>query len=356
MYSAKIVPPNAQKAVSAQVCLSSGTSGETTPQRAGASRTRAVGLASTRPPTHETMGAGVSRALMGPPGKRYEMVIDAAIDKARTAAESKRKEEEKLGMHPWMKPAHLRPDACVSPGRLTRRLSAAKNLPGALPLPAREKALAMALKAQQAVVAKANRVALTKRAKSKKGFSYTAYGLSQLEALLTYITLVDVQYLVALAEAGGVVPRWQDVPQEARIDTADAWRLRSCKIVPILVLSCPWLDAHHPDSRGATLRRLLPVLRACRDEARRAGPHATFGVFWDYMSLPQKRTISCPEGTDDRSAVEYARFKEGMVMAARRAPRCALPRAFPASPCLLAHQYGVLAAASTCTRTPSCWR
>ena len=76
--------------------------------------------------------------------------------------------------------------------------------------------------------------------------------------------MIDVNYLIALGESGGVVPGWQDVPVAARINAANVWRLRGYNNlgVPILVLSYPWLDRHHPDKHGATLRRILPILRA----------------------------------------------------------------------------------------------
>ena len=117
--------------------------------------------------------------------------------------------------------------------------------------------------------------------------------------------------------------------------------------MPILVLSYPWLDRHHPDKHGATLRRILPILRACREQAlkpphggdRGGGVHCTFGVFWDYMSLPQGA---------DRSEAEYARFKQGLAtMAACAAPRAPRTRAS-------AHPARLAPAAFTCTRTFSC--
>ena len=80
------------------------------------------------------------------------------------------------------------------------------------------------------------------------------------------------QRVAVLGEAGGVVPRWQDVPAAARINAASVWRLRcwgQMYSLPVLVLSYPWLDRHHPDKHGATLRRILPILRACRQQAQR---------------------------------------------------------------------------------------
>ena len=165
------------------------------------------------------------------------------------------------------------------------------------------------------------KLAATPDEKAKEG-ACVNYGLRQLEPLLANITLIDVRYLIALGKAGGVVPRWQDVPDAARIDAASAWRLRSYvspgfPSLPILVLSYPWLDRHHPDKHGATLRRILPILRACRNAAQESSVHCTFGVFWDYMSLPQGSWVDGGNGVeawvDDRSEAEGVRFSQGLA-------------------------------------------
>ena len=193
--------------------------------------------------------------------------------------------------------------------------------------------------------------------KAKEGHEYmNCCGGPLLEPLLEHTDLIDVNYLIALAEAGGVVPAWRDVPDCARINGANVWRLRCWNemySLPVLVLSCarprhapclvpamtttarpptarahrrpppraprrhtdPWLDKEHPDRLGETLRRILPILRACRDKAREFGEHATVGVLWDYLSLPQGA---------DRTEAELARFGKGL--------RCARLSAASASP------------------------
>ena len=55
--------------------------------------------------------------------------------------------------------------------------------------------------------------------------------------LVEGVTLVDAQYLVALSEAGGVVPSWVDVPECARIGRETLWRLQ-WSTDGVLVLSC----------------------------------------------------------------------------------------------------------------------
>ena len=39
--------------------------------------------------------------------------------------------------------------------------------------------------------------------------------------------LIDLRYVVPLIEAGGVMPRWQDLPKSARITVHNLWRLNT---------------------------------------------------------------------------------------------------------------------------------
>ena len=77
--------------------------------------------------------------------------------------------------------------------------------------------------------------------KAKVGDEYKAFGGRALEPLFEHTDLVDVNYLIGLAQAGGVVPSWSDLPDCAKINTANLWRLRCWNTpfsLPILVLSC----------------------------------------------------------------------------------------------------------------------
>ena len=125
------------------------------------------------------------------------------------------------------------------------------------------KAAAKALRIITKVVAKANALAPDERPKDKHG-RWSRFGGAWLEPLLEHTTLIDARYLLALADAGGIVPRWQELPEAARITPANVWRLKAAAgfQLPVLVLSYPWLDKDHPDRMGETLRRVAPVLRA----------------------------------------------------------------------------------------------
>ena len=116
-----------------------------------------------------------------------------------------------------------------------------------------------------------------------------------IEPLLAHTPLIDLEYLVALAEGGGVMPCGrQNVPPAAFITKRNLWRLKlwgTAKLkgsLGVLVLSYPWLDWFHPDRLGAQLRRLLPFLKAMLTEAKRDSPHCTVGVMIDFLCLPQK--------------------------------------------------------------------
>ena len=127
-----------------------------------------------------------------------------------------------------------------------------------------------------------------------------------IESLLEDADLIDLNYVIELLSAGGIVPRWQDVPDSARINHTNIWRLRCWaqgSSVAVLVLSYPWLDAEHPDRVGAQLRRLLPIFRVLLDAARVRNKGGTVGLMMDFMSLPQK-PFRAPE--------ELARFKRAL--------------------------------------------
>ena len=126
-----------------------------------------------------------------------------------------------------------------------------------------------------------------------------------IEALLKHTDLVDLGYLIQLIELGGIVPRWQDLPEVAKINRSNCWRLKtwSTNGLAVLVLSYPWLERAHPDPLGETLTCLLPFFRTMHSEAVTHHPFATVGVLMDYMCLPQKPY---------RDSSEQERFKCGL--------------------------------------------
>jgi hypothetical protein len=212
--------------------------------------------------------------------KEHTARREAAERAKLNAAEAKRREEirysreAKVALSLLSRPELISEAAAVAEAAQDARVAAAAALPDAIKL-----------------------------ARPGNGL-WDQFGGSQVEELLDDVDLVDGRWLVDLAEAGGVVPRGQDVPPSARIRRQGAWRLsfswHEYDSLPVLVLSYPWLDKEHPDRLGEQLRRVAPFLRALLSAC--ASEHGTVGVMWDFCSLPQA----------PRTADESDRFRRGL--------------------------------------------
>ena len=82
-------------------------------------------------------------------------------------------------------------------------------------------------------------------------------GGPQLEEMVQKMDLIDLRYVVPLIEAGGVMPRWQDLPKSARITVHNLWRLNTMmdfglKLLAVLVLSYPWRASPRKSQTHAT--------------------------------------------------------------------------------------------------------
>ena len=148
-------------------------------------------------------------------------------------------------------------------------------------------------------------------AADEDGAWWDQLGGGAIESLVDHTPLLDLEYLMVLAEGGGVMPCGrQNVPHVALITARNLWRLKLWgKAKPkgtlgVLVLPYLWLNWLHLDRLGAQLRRLLPFLKAMLAEAKRDSPHCTVGVMIDFLCLPQKK----PFATEDLGASDGARF------------------------------------------------
>eukprot|EP00929_Paragymnodinium_shiwhaense_P103207 TRINITY_DN6652_c0_g1_i4.p1 TRINITY_DN6652_c0_g1~~TRINITY_DN6652_c0_g1_i4.p1 ORF type:complete len:634 (+),score=167.33 TRINITY_DN6652_c0_g1_i4:88-1989(+) len=137
------------------------------------------------------------------------------------------------------------------------------------------------------------------------------YGGRDLEPLLTVTTLVDLQWLARLArhevlpERKGVSPGWSQLPLEAQVSASQLQASGSVPQgqLPIVVFSCPWASEEHPDPDGSQLQRLLPLLEVIEDSFIAPEPKPqTWGVFWDYMSMPQRTSRSRSEASAEKLA------------------------------------------------------
>lgn len=154
--------------------------------------------------------------------------------------------------------------------------------------PAQLEAAKLAAEQQQAVVDAANRA--PREAKEREDPKWKRNGGRRMEELLPDTHLVDAQYLVFLADAGGILPPCEEVPKCALLDAKCAWRLRTWpgfSSLSALVLSWPWLDPEHPDKHAETLQSLVPVLVAMIEAAQGTGcEHSTVGVYIEYSCMP----------------------------------------------------------------------
>ena len=72
----------------------------------------------------------------------------------------------------------------------------------------------------------------------------------------------------------------------------------------------------HPDRKGKTLQRLVPVLKAIVAECDSGlgGFPPTWGIVWDFMALPQRGyTTGYDPAQDDRTPEQLALFKAGLA-------------------------------------------
>jgi hypothetical protein len=131
-------------------------------------------------------------------------------------------------------------------------------------------------------------------------------GAAALKQALPDTKLVDAAWLAAVADKGGLLPRCQDLPAEAVVTLEDLEKGDFYGLLAALVISCPWLDAGHPDQDGEQLARLAFVLKAFATKAGEKGGRV--GVFWDYVSVPQRSREAAAKGEDDRTAEDLATY------------------------------------------------
>ena len=141
-------------------------------------------------------------------------------------------------------------------------------------------------------------------------------GGPELEPLLAHTTLINVDWLVDFAdgkvmpEREGVVPAWQQLPSEAIVSLTQLRQSTYVLGLPVAVLSYGWAAKHHPDPTGEQLRRMLPALRSLKNFK---GAVPTWGLVWDFMSLPQRGyTTKYDADHEDRTDYQLKRFIKGL--------------------------------------------
>jgi len=151
---------------------------------------------------------------------------------------------------------------------------------------------------------------------AEESSTWAEYGGKEMELHLSYTTLINVRWMLRFAK--GEVPSWEfrdeRVPggssESLRVPGRDCYKIPawqqlppdgSAEVVleqleasrmeyglPIGVLSYGWCGRSHPDEQGVHLQRLVPLLEAIVRECDCVGPDFTWGLVWDFASMPQR--------------------------------------------------------------------
>jgi len=103
-------------------------------------------------------------------------------------------------------------------------------------------------------------------------------------ALLTgHVKLVKMSWLIAHADAGGILPHRQALPDEAVISVDELKRMygdgNKDDVLPIIAISFCWDTPAHPDPTGKQLATVAAMLK--REQAKYAKANNSFGGFMD---------------------------------------------------------------------------
>ena len=92
--------------------------------------------------------------------------------------------------------------------------------------------------------------------------------------------LIDMRFIIALAELNGTMVRRQDLPKEAFIDLKTLKRMNHEGTLPIISISHPWQQPDHPDPKEVNLQLLAKVMKIMLDQFKEYGI-GTFAVFFE---------------------------------------------------------------------------
>ncbi|EOD27522.1 hypothetical protein EMIHUDRAFT_235752 [Emiliania huxleyi CCMP1516] len=126
------------------------------------------------------------------------------------------------------------------------------------------------------------------------------------------IALLDAQWIISHAEAGGVLTHRQALPKEAFLSLADLVEAttgndNSCRAsLPVAALSYP-RTKDHPDPLGFNLIHVAKALKALLSDQYGSIPR--LGVFWDFASLHQHPD---PANGIMRTEEQNVLFKQGV--------------------------------------------
>ena len=111
-----------------------------------------------------------------------------------------------------------------------------------------------------------------------------------------HVRLPKMSWLIQHAKNNGILPRRQELPEEAFISVQELKDLygkgNRDGVLPIIAISFCWDTAAHPDPRGKQLQTVAAMME--KEREKYATAHDSFegfsemGVFWDWLSIYQK--------------------------------------------------------------------
>ena len=149
----------------------------------------------------------------------------------------------------------------------------------------------------QSVVEEAEAAPQSLKEQVGSGWNYQDGG-PNLVKLLKNTHLIDAKYLIILYEAGGVLPRWQEIPKAAKIDKDNCWRLRYAWnmtfSLPVLFFTYCWYNPYHPCAAAGPPTPAPWPARAKCSRAHHALSLATPSCVGSVIPSRSSSVASCP--------------------------------------------------------------
>jgi Ran GTPase-activating protein (RanGAP) involved in mRNA processing and transport len=144
---------------------------------------------------------------------------------------------------------------------------------------------------------------------------WETYGGGEIEAVLSSgaIVLLDAQWMVDLADSGGVLLPRQALPDAAFLSLSEVQAATSAhaSALPVICISHCWLQPDHPDPRGHNLRVLARALKSLL-AAEKGRRHA---VFYDFCCIHQccRDSRGAPKGTTFQYSQQQGALASGAI-------------------------------------------
>ena len=149
----------------------------------------------------------------------------------------------------------------------------------------------------------------------RERWRWETHGGGEIESVLSSgaIALLDAQWIINLADSGGVLKPRQALPDEAFLSLSEvqAATCANASSLPIVCISHCWLQPDHPDPRGHNLRIVARTLKSLL-AAEKGRRHA---VFYDFCCIHQccRDDRGVPQGSTFKWLPDERRLERGAI-------------------------------------------